>query len=238
MRYLSTFSGIGGFELGITQAYEALCNAHGSEKRGIKKIRRETKDRDYSPRRGKVLVPRKDQLVQALQTSLTKDHYVLVTPKSIGMHARFIKSNSPLIKTMVTSQKSKLKNCQTLTSSSEDSLVRLSVLLESGEDLKIPEGLCSLSLQEFCELNNLDYSSLKTLKGFSAMTMAELSKPSSPRLMSWGTTFNGKCLTAKTTESHKTESEYSLSDILEERPDPKYFLSNQMAERILMGTIK
>ena len=37
MRYLSTFSGIGGFELGITQAYEALCNAHGGEKRGVKK---------------------------------------------------------------------------------------------------------------------------------------------------------------------------------------------------------
>lgn len=31
--------------------------------------------RDYSPRRGKVLVPRKDQLVNAITTGLTKDHF-------------------------------------------------------------------------------------------------------------------------------------------------------------------
>ena len=34
MRYLSLFSGIGGFELGIQQEYEELCNAHRSEVRG------------------------------------------------------------------------------------------------------------------------------------------------------------------------------------------------------------
>ena len=37
MKYLSLFSGIGGFELGINQAYESSCNADGSQKRGIKK---------------------------------------------------------------------------------------------------------------------------------------------------------------------------------------------------------
>jgi DNA (cytosine-5)-methyltransferase 1 len=37
MKYFSTFSGIGGFELGITQAYEQLCNAERSENRGSKK---------------------------------------------------------------------------------------------------------------------------------------------------------------------------------------------------------
>lgn len=31
MKYLSLFTGIGGFELGIEQAYETLCHAHGSE---------------------------------------------------------------------------------------------------------------------------------------------------------------------------------------------------------------
>lgn len=36
MKYFSLFSGIGGFELGIQQAYESLCNAHGSEDGGIK----------------------------------------------------------------------------------------------------------------------------------------------------------------------------------------------------------
>lgn len=36
MKFLSLFTGIGGFELGINQAYESLCNADGSEERGIK----------------------------------------------------------------------------------------------------------------------------------------------------------------------------------------------------------
>jgi site-specific DNA-cytosine methylase len=36
MKYLSLFTGIGGFELGIQQAYESLCNAHRSENGGIK----------------------------------------------------------------------------------------------------------------------------------------------------------------------------------------------------------
>ena len=36
MRYLSLFSGIGGFELGIQQAYESLCNADRSENGGGK----------------------------------------------------------------------------------------------------------------------------------------------------------------------------------------------------------
>lgn len=36
MKYLSTFSGIGGFEIGINKAYESLCNADGSEERGGK----------------------------------------------------------------------------------------------------------------------------------------------------------------------------------------------------------
>lgn len=34
MKYFSTFSGIGGFELGIIKAYEALCNADRGENRG------------------------------------------------------------------------------------------------------------------------------------------------------------------------------------------------------------
>lgn len=36
MKYLSLFSGIGGFELGIQQAYESLYNAHRGEDGGIK----------------------------------------------------------------------------------------------------------------------------------------------------------------------------------------------------------
>jgi len=37
MKYFSMFSGIGGFELGIQQAYESLCDAYRSKDRGGKK---------------------------------------------------------------------------------------------------------------------------------------------------------------------------------------------------------
>ena len=48
-----------------------------------------------------------------------------------------------------------------------------------------------------------------------------------------GTTQNGKCLTAKTSESHRTASGCSLSDILEVEVDQKYFLSKEQTERII-----
>ena len=60
--------------------------------------------------------------------------------------------------------------------------------------------------------------------------------PSSPRLMKWGMTSNGKCLTAKITEYHKTGNECSLSDILEEQVDQKYFLSSERM-KILMRNL-
>ena len=50
--------------------------------------------------------------------------------------------------------------------------------------------------------------------------------------MNSGMMWNGKCLTLKTT-FHKTGSEYSLSDILEENVPEKYFLSQEMTNRLL-----
>jgi hypothetical protein len=199
-----------------------------------RRIRRQGKD----PRRGKELVPRKDQLVGALQTSLSKDHYVLVTQKSTPTPAVFTRDTSPLIKTMETSQKSTPTDSPTSTLLSEASLARLLVSLESAGDLKIPEGRSSLTLREYCEQNDLDYSSLKTLKGFSATTTEQLSQPSSPRLVSWGMTSNGKCLTAKITEYPKTVSVFLLSDILEENPDPKYFLSEKSINTLRLHAVK
>jgi hypothetical protein len=55
---------------------------------------------------------------------------------------------------------------------------------------------------------------------------------SSQVLMNWGTTFNGKLLTAKISESRNTGKGYSLSDIIEENPDPKYFLSEEAFHRM------
>ena len=133
---------------------------------------------------------------------------------------------------MATSQKSTQTNSQTSTASLAAFLAKHLVSQESEKDLKTPEERSSLTLREYCEQNNLDYSSLKMLKDFSATMVGELSKPSSKRLMNWGTTANGKCLTAKISASRKTGKGSTLSDILEERPDPKYFLSEEQVRRI------
>ena len=134
---------------------------------------------------------------------------------------------------METSQKSTPQLVPTSIVSFEDSLAKLFQSLESGEALKTPEERSSLNLREYCEKNSLDYSSLKMLKDCSLTTTEKLSQPSSPRLMSWGMTVNGKCLTAKITECHRTGSECSLSDILEEQPDQKYFLSQTAQDKLL-----
>ena len=168
---------------------------------------------------------------------MTNDHFVLVSPKSTNTPPKSINPISQTTNPMETSQKSTPQLFPTSTSSFEDSLARLFQSLENGEDLKIPDERSSLSLREYCEQNNLDYSSLKMLKDCSVMTTEKLSAPSSPRLMSWGMTVNGKCLTAKITESPRTGSECSLSDILEEQPDPKYFLSPQATQKILNNSI-
>ena len=56
--------------------------------------------------------------------------------------------------------------------------------------------------------------------------------------LSWtksGTMRSGKLSTRNTTVYHKTESECSLLDILEDEVDEKYFLSREQAEKIVFA---
>lgn len=48
-----------------------------------------------------------------------------------------------------------------------------------------------------------------------------------------GTASNGKCTTRKTTAYHKTESEYTLSDILEKEVPENYYLSQEKVNELL-----
>ncbi len=76
---------------------------------------------------------------------------------------------------------------------------------------------------------------LENVKGLLSHDGGQHSKPSSARLMSWGMMSSGKCLTAKISACHKTESGCSLLDILEPAssvPD-KYFLSDKATKRLL-----
>ena len=54
--------------------------------------------------------------------------------------------------------------------------------------------------------------------------------------MNWGMTCNGNVLTAKISESRKIGSECLLSDILEDTPDQKYFLSEEVMQKIAFNT--
>jgi hypothetical protein len=133
---------------------------------------------------------------------------------------------------METSQKSKPKTYQNLTSLWGAFRANLSQSPEREEASTILEELFSLKSPESLKLNNLAYFSLKTSKGYFLTMRGELSEQSSPRLMNWGMTSNGKCLTARISESHKTGKGSSLSDILEDRVDPKYFLSEKIQARL------
>ena len=139
--------------------------------------------RDYSPRRGKVLVPRKDYLVQALTTGLTKDHTVLVIPKSTNSQYRSMKNTSRGSRIMETSQKSTLRSFRTSTVSSVAFLVRHFLSPEAGKDSLTRGEHSSLTLREYCKQNDLDFSSLKMSRDSSVMTVGVLSEQLSPRLM-------------------------------------------------------
>ena len=120
--------------------------------------------------------------------------------------------------------------------SAGDFLVNHSALLENDSDLMKNVEPCSLKLCDSLEYSNLSIYSLRTSKGYSITKKGKLSKQSSPRWTNWGMMQNGKCLIAKILESHKTENECSLLDILEESVPDKYFLSTQQMERILIAS--
>ena len=127
------------------------------------------------------------------------------------------------------------KKYQTLMSWLADSLVRLSQSQAIAKDLMIREEHCFLKLHEYLKLNAQDCAYLKMSKGCLVMMGERHSKPSSARLMSWGTMSSGKYLTAKISACHRTESGCLLLDILEPAssvPD-KYFLSQAATDRLL-----
>lgn len=150
---------------------------------------------------------------------------VSVTLKSTSMHHQSMKGIFQEHTTMATSLKSTHQSSQTSNSWWVASLVKHFQSEASDVASRIPEGRFSLSLREYCKLKRQDYLYSRMSKDCLVTTVEQLSKPSSLQLMSWGTTVNGKCSTARITESLRAGSASSLSDILEEHPDPKYFLS-------------
>ena len=124
------------------------------------------------------------------------------------------------------------------TSSVGGFLVRLLVLLEKGQDSiqRIHEALYSLKYAESHRLREPRIFSLRMSKDCSITTTEELLRSSSLVWTNWGMTSNGKCVTAKITEYPNTENGCSLSQILEDTPDQKYFLSDKQVSKMIQRT--
>ena len=131
------------------------------------------------------------------------------------------------------SQQSMFATYPTATCSQVDFLARLSQLLEKERDLKILEALSFLKSQGYSQPKELDIYCLKMSQDSYRMIGAEHFKSYSQPLMNWGMTFNGKCLTARISEFHRIGKECSLSDILEENVDQKYFLSEKTIQKMI-----
>src|SRR3990167_3060427 len=158
---------------------------------------------------------------------------VLVTKRLINMPSKSMNDTSLNIKTMETSQKWTLPHSQSLTWLWEDFLASHSPSPVNVVGSVIRAVHSSLRSHGLLKPNSHAFYCLRTSKGYYLTTKELRPTQSSPRLMSWGTTSNGKCLTARITESPRTGSVCSLSDILEEHPDPKYFLSQAVTQSIL-----
>ena len=116
----------------------------------------------------------------------------------------------------------------------EDFLVQLSAMLEKKQDSqwKTQEVRSFLRSHGFAQRNDPEIYYSKMLKVYLVTTMEKLSRQSLGFLPTWGIELNGRYLTARTSGFLKTGSEYSLSDILEEQVDDKYFLSQDQMGRL------
>jgi len=122
-----------------------------------------------------------------------------------------------------------LMGSQKSTLSLSDSLARICRLLESGEDSELHEAAYSLRRCESLELRSPIILSLKTSKVFSQVTEDSIGLMFLERLPTLGMMVNGNFL-IQGGFSPKIESGFTLSDILEEQVDQKYFLSEKAAE--------
>lgn len=130
------------------------------------------------------------------------------------------------------------KTFRTSTSSPLDFLAKTCQLLESGTALQVAEAVCSLKRCGLSMSADPIILSLKTSKGFYQVTEDGTLSQFSEQSANLGfITPNGNCLILRTSAFPKTGSGCSLSDILEEEVDEKYFLSKKIQERLVLGSL-
>ena len=130
------------------------------------------------------------------------------------------------------------EECRSLIFCVQDFLARHFQQQESGRGLQIPEGRCSLRLPEWLRPGTLHFFCLKMYPDCFRMTKAGRFVPSSIRFQNWGTMWNGRCLTARISESPSQEGGCILSDILMKDVPEKYYLSREQTERLLYKSLK
>lgn len=94
-------------------------------------------------------------------------------------------------------------------------------------------GTLFFQIARFASILKPRYLFLENVKGLLHHDGGQRSEQSSKRWKNWGTTSSGKCLTANISEYRKTANECSLSDILEEQVDEKYFLSGTVTKKLI-----
>ena len=138
--------------------------------------------------------------------------------------------------TKVTSKEQEISQEQTYGHS--EHLAKTLALQEEGQGLTEEE---AASLEKFLDCLEKDKKkidpsglSMKMLKACFHQTEGATTSKSSLHWMSLGTMSSGK-ISTQNGSCHKTGSGYTLSDILEDDVEAKYFLSRGQAEKIILN---
>lgn len=107
---------------------------------------------------------------------------------------------------VMTQEQSNQNECQILIYSVQDFLARHSLSPESEKDLQMQEEPSFSRLPGFLKLKDPSILSLKMFPVCFRMTRGGHFAPSSVRFRNWGTMSNGKCLTARISESPSKET--------------------------------
>jgi hypothetical protein len=212
------FSGIGGFELGISRSYRtkdrgSQANTKGNKGQGLVSEAREgTCAADGQP--SKHIDSDTGVGATCVGYSEIEENAIKIYEKNFPTHKNF-GNTSP-----------------TSTSSAVASLVNLLASAENVGALKILEELYSLKSQGFWPLKDLSFCYWKTSKDFSHTITGTPLEQSSQPFLTWGTFYNGKYATARISASLSTGNACSLSDIMEKDVHPKYFLSPKVIKNL------
>lgn len=125
---------------------------------------------------------------------------------------------------------------QGLTAGVSAHLAKISALQESEKDLTETEAALLERFSGFAgKKGKISPNGLSTkmLRECLAATEALTSLQFSLKWESWGMISNGNCSTQKTSDYRRTGSECTLSDILEQRVESKYFLSLEQMKKII-----